>query len=121
MEKERLPDERTGVTHRFRITDKNNKITAGYIQTGTHPDGRLGEIFIRAGKPGHEMAWLDQFAICFSVALQSGVTLESLCSKFQNSQFEPCGSTSNPDIKRCTSLLDYLARFLLLKYGKAEG
>lgn len=120
--KSRLPVDREGVTHRFRITslgaDGELVETNGYVQTGCYEDGRLGEIFIKIGKPGSEGAVWDQLAIVFSIALQHGVALEELCGKLRATRFEPSGATSNQDIPRCTSVSDYLARWLLGKYGK---
>lgn len=119
MARERLPDERKGVTHRFRITDRNGDVTAGYLQTGEYESGALGELFIKVGKPGDETAVWDEVATMFSVALQYGVPLEVMCAKLRAKQFEPAGSTSNSDIPRCTSISDYIARYLTLRYSSA--
>ena len=35
-------------------------------------------------------------------------------------RFEPMGATSNPEIPEALSILDYVARYLLLHYGKGE-
>jgi hypothetical protein len=32
-------------------------------------------------------------------------------------RFEPLGPTSNPEIPEASSILDYVARYLLLNYG----
>lgn len=119
-EKEKLPDVRNGITHRFRITDRNGKVTAGHIQTGEYEGGKIGELFLKVGKPGDDTAIYDQLAILFSVALQYGAPLENICSKLKNTQYEPSGSTSNPEIPRTTSPTDYIARYLLQKYGVKE-
>ena len=116
--KERLPDEREGVTHHFCITDRDGRQTDGYIQVGLYEDGRPGELFVKVGKSGGEGAVWDQFAIAFSIALQYGAPLENLCAKFVNTNFEPSGHTSNKDIPRCTSVTDYLAKYLLKRFGK---
>ena len=123
--RERLPDEREGVTHHFVITylDRaSNELREldGYIQTGEYPDGRLGEIFIKLGKQGEELSGLmDGFATVFSIALQSGADLSNLCSKMIATQFEPAGPTRNPEISKCTSILDYIGRWISSKYVKA--
>lgn len=117
-EKEKLPDERNGITHRFRITDRNGKVTDGYIQTGEFSDGRVGELFLKVGKPGDDTAIYDQLAIVFSVALQYGAPLENICGKLKGTKYEPAGSTSNPEIPRTTSPTDYIARLLLLAAEK---
>ncbi len=121
--RERLGDVRQGITHHFTITALVNgelQEIGGYIQTGEYPDGRLGEIFVKVGRVGDVYAMLDQFAVAFSVALQYGAPVESLCEKFMNTRFEPSGPTGNPDIPRCSSLVDYTARWLMQKYGKKD-
>jgi hypothetical protein len=46
-------------------------------------DGSLGEIFIKMSKQGSTLAGLlDAFAISVSIALQYGVSLKDLVSKF---------------------------------------
>src|SRR5262249_37176116 len=46
------------------------------------------------------------------LALQYGVPLEALVSKFSHVRFEPSGFTKNPDIPYAKSLTDYIFRFL---------
>lgn len=89
----------------------------GYVTTGLYPDGRLGEVFLRLGKPGGAFAVFDQWAIAFSMALQHGAGVDALCGKFVGSRFEPSGPTSVPGIPRCTSVLDLACRWLLARYG----
>jgi ribonucleoside-diphosphate reductase alpha chain len=125
--RERLPDDREGVTLRFRII--SNAIdgsglyeTKGYVQSGVYPDGKLGEIFVKTGKPGGTEALLDQWAVSTSVALQYGAPVDELLRKFVGTQFEPSGAVTGVEgIKRCTSPLDLVARYLLMKYGTKES
>jgi hypothetical protein len=35
-------------------------------------------------------------------------------------RFEPMGSTSNPEIPEASSILDYVARYVLLHYADAR-
>jgi len=119
--REKLDDLREGITHHFTVyygPDENTvKEIDGYIQTGCYADGRVGEVFLKVGQAGDQYAMLDQWAIAFSIALQYGAPLEDLCRKFVGSRFAPFGATRNPEIRQCTSLVDYAARWLLLKYG----
>lgn len=144
-ERERLPDLRSGITHHFIIVAKCHKLKCvagkvddtdvvcntcngtgleevdGYITTGLYPDGRVGEIFVKVG--GHasdRFVMLDQWAIAFSVALQHGATLAELCGKFTAQCFWPDGPTDNDAIKRCTSIVDYVCKWLRLQYGPKE-
>lgn len=122
--REKLDDLREGITHHFTVFYAPNENTVeeidGYIQTGCYADGRLGEVFLKIGRPGDQYAMLDQWAIAFSIALQYGAPLEDLCRKFVGSRFAPFGATRNADIRQCTSLVDYAARWILMKYGKKE-
>jgi len=47
-----------------------------------------------------------------SLALQYGVPLEALVTKFSHARFEPSGWTSNPEIPHAKSVVDYIFRFL---------
>lgn len=123
-EHERLPDERTGITHHFSIctVDKHGKLADvdGYISTGEYKDGRLGEVFVKVGKAGDATALLDAWALAVSWNLQHGAKLEPLMEKFVHMQFEPSGSTNNADIPRTSSPVDYCSRWLLRKYGEGK-
>lgn len=121
--RERLPDEREGVTHHFCIITKDGETVKeidGYLQIGLYPDGRVGELFLKVGKSGDFHAVLDQFAVAYSIALQEGAPFEAFTQKFVGARFEPFGMTKNKEIPFCTSVLDYCARFLLLRFGKRD-
>jgi ribonucleoside-diphosphate reductase alpha chain len=118
--REKLLDLREGTTWHFMIHTRDGTTVKGYVQTGLYPDGRLGEVFVKMGKQGDEGAWIDQWAIAFSLLLQLGLSLEETCRKFTNSQFDPAGATNSADVPRCTSLVDLVCRWLLAKYGKKE-
>ena len=114
----RLPDERPSVTHKFTVAGHK-----GYLHVGMYPDTRLpGELFITMAKQGSTISGLmDAFATAVSMALQYGVPLEHLCSKFRYMRFEPQGYTSNRDIPQATSIMDYLAAYLAARFlPKAE-
>jgi len=121
---ENLPDERTGFTQKFTVVNESKggvEQVEGYFQTGEYPDGRLGEIFIRVGKPGSEEALLDQWAISTSIALQYGAPVRQIFGKAINTRFKPYGSVLQVEgIKRCTSILDLIARCVIRRYG-VEG
>jgi ribonucleoside-diphosphate reductase alpha chain len=113
----RLPDERHSLTHKFQIAGHD-----GYIHVGMYDDGSPGEIFIRMAKEGSTISGLmDSFATAVSLALQHGVPLKLLIDKFSHTRFEPSGWTGNPDISRASSLMDYIFRWLGMKFlPKAE-
>ena len=109
----RLPDERTSITHKFSIGGHE-----GYITVGLYPDTNdPGEIFIRMAKEGSSISGLmDSFATAISLSLQYGVPLSTLVDKFIHSRFEPSGFTNNKDIPMAKSVMDYIFRWLALKF-----
>ncbi|HLJ29185.1 MAG TPA: vitamin B12-dependent ribonucleotide reductase [Candidatus Angelobacter sp.] len=108
----RLPDERASITHKFSIAGHD-----GYITVGLYRDGTPGEIFIRMAKEGSTVSGLmDAFATAISVALQHGVPLKLLCDKFAHSRFEPSGFTPNPQIQIAKSVMDYIFRWIDLRF-----
>ncbi len=108
----KLPDERASLTHKFSVGGHE-----GYITIGTYPDGQVGEIFVTMSKEGSVVSGLmDSFATAISLSLQYGVPLKTLVDKFMHTRFEPSGFTGNPDIPMAKSIMDYLFRYLALKF-----
>jgi len=108
-----LPETRSSVTHKFCVGGHE-----GYLTIGLHTDGRPGEIFIKMAKEGSTMSGMCQaFCRAFSLALQYGLTLEDAVLRFRGMRFEPMGPTSNPEVPECSSIVDYVARFLELNFG----
>jgi len=115
--RKRLPDERPALTHKFSVSGHE-----GYLHVGLYPDTNLpGEIFIRMAKEGSTISGLmDAFATSISIALQYGVPLEDLCSKFSFMRFEPSGPTNNPNIPMAASIMDYIFRYLALTFTEEQ-
>ncbi len=112
----RLPDERRAITHHFSIAGQE-----GYLTVGVYEDGSPGEIFVRMAKEGSTVSGLmDAFATVVSLALQHGVPLGVLCRKLSHMRFEPSGWSGNPKIGYAKSLMDYIARWLELKFLNNE-
>ena len=106
--RERLPDTRQSITHKFSVAGHE-----GYITVGLFPDGRPGELFITMAKEGSTIGGLmDAFGTSVSMSLQYGVPLEDYVRKFSHMRFEPQGYTKNPDIRIAKSLIDYIFRWL---------
>ncbi len=55
-------------------------------------------------------------ATSVSMALQHGVPLKVLCEKFAHTRFEPSGWTGNEQIGYAKSLMDYIFRWLNLRF-----
>jgi ribonucleoside-diphosphate reductase alpha chain len=106
--RERLPDTRQSVTHKFNVSGHE-----GYITVGMYEDGRVGELFITMAKEGSTIGGLmDCFGTALSMSLQYGVPLSVYVEKFSHTRFEPLGHTKNPDIPIAKSLVDYIFRWL---------
>ncbi len=113
----RLPDERRSITHKFSVGGHE-----GYITVGMYEDGTAGEIFITMAKEGSVVSGLmDTVATSSSIALQYGVPLRVLVNKFTHTRFEPAGLTNNPKIPIAKSVIDYVFRWLELKFLAPEG
>jgi len=59
---------------------------------------------------------MDSFATAISLALQHGVPMKLMCEKFSHTRFEPSGFTGNPEIPIAKSIMDYIFRWLELKF-----
>ena len=112
----RLPDERQALTHHFSVGGQE-----GYLTVGLYEDGVPGEIFITMSKEGSTVSGLmDCFATAVSLALQYGVPLRVLVHKFSHTRFEPSGFTGNPQIGYAKSIMDYLFRWIAIKFLPKE-
>ncbi len=108
----KLADERMSITHKFSVAGHE-----GYLHVGMYENGTPGEIFINMSKEGTTLSGvMDTLALSLSMNLQYGVPLEVLCGKLVGTRFEPMGGTSNREIPRATSMMDYLGRWLALKF-----
>ena len=113
----RLPDERQAITHKFRVGEQE-----GYMTVGLFEDGTPGEVFINVNKQGSTVSGLmDTVAMLTSYSLQYGVPLNELASKLRNTRFEPSGPTSNKQIPIATSIVDYVFRWLELKFDPGNA
>ena len=110
----RLEKTRPSITHKFAVGGHD-----GYFTVGMYPNGNPGELFIEMAKQGSTVAGLmDGIATLTSISMQYGVPLEVLVSKFAHTSFDPRGFTGDPEISQATSILDYIFRWLELKYAK---
>lgn len=108
----KLPAERQSITHKFSIAGHE-----GYFTVGLYEDGTPGEFFIKMNKEGSTLSGImDSLALSISLNLQYGVPIEVLVSKFSHSRFEPAGMTSNKEIPIVKSIMDYIGRWMALKF-----
>lgn len=112
-----LPAERQAITHKFSIGGHE-----GYLTVGMYADGSPGEIFITMAKEGSVISGLmDSFATIVSLALQYGVPLSVMVDKLSHTRFEPSGYTGNKELPFAKSIMDYIFRWLALKFLTSHG
>lgn len=108
----RLPAERKSITHKFIVGGHE-----GYITVGLFDDGQPGEIFITMSKEGSTLSGIvNALAITVSLSLGYGVPIESIIKNFAHLRFEPNGMTGNPEIPMAKSVIDYIGRWLAIKF-----
>jgi ribonucleoside-diphosphate reductase alpha chain len=108
----KLQEERASITHKFKVGDHE-----GYITVGLYPNGEPGELFITMAKEGSTVSGLmDSFALAVSIALQHGVPLKLFCEKFAHTRFEPSGWSGNPELGYAKSIMDYIFRWLQMRF-----
>jgi len=113
----KLPDERPSITHKFSVGGFESYLTVGFYPDTMKP----GETFITTAKEGSTISGLfDTMATLVSMCLQSGIPLKTLVKKFKDMRFEPAGFTSNPNIPTAKSVIDYVFRYLGMKYLSPE-
>ena len=111
--REKIPDTRPSITHRTKIEARLGGSYSIYVIVGLRADGTPCEVFIQVGKQGSTLRGLmDTCAIQMSWLLQYGVPLSVIVEQFRGMQFEPMGSTSIPKVPECTSIIDYVVRWL---------
>jgi len=112
LERNRLPAKRRGWTQKAKIAGHTV-----FLRTGEYADGTLGEIFVDLHKEGASFrSLMNCFAIAVSIGLQYGVPLDEFVDKFVFTRFEPNGFVDHPNIKHCTSVVDYIFRVLGMEY-----
>ncbi|MBD3362671.1 adenosylcobalamin-dependent ribonucleoside-diphosphate reductase [Candidatus Dojkabacteria bacterium] len=115
-QRKKLPDERHSITHKFAIAGHK-----GYLTVGLYEDGMPGEIFIRMNKQGSIISGImDAWATSVSFSLQYGVPLEEIIRKLVFMRFEPAGRTQNSEIPVAQSIMDYIGRWLALRFLEKE-
>ena len=108
-----LPNERPAIHHKFSIAGHE-----GYINVGMYPeDYKVGETFINMAKEGSTISGLmDTIAVLTSISLQYGIPLKTLVKKMKDMRFEPMGMTGNKDIPFTSSIVDYVFKYLGMKF-----
>jgi ribonucleoside-diphosphate reductase alpha chain len=116
LAQKKLGDEVPSITHKFSVGQ-----VKGWITSGMYPSGDLGQIFIDVSKQGSTLSGLfDCISILTSISLQRGVPLKDIVEKMIYQTFSPSGFTSNPQIRTATSIVDYIFKYLGLRFLNKE-
>ncbi len=97
--------------HKFRVGG-----TKCYLHIGV-VDNKPVEVFLRSSQLGSTIqGMLDAWAMEVSSNLQRGTTIAELVRLHGGSRFEPAGLTGNPELPVCSSIPDYVVRYLEMKF-----
>jgi ribonucleoside-diphosphate reductase alpha chain len=108
----KLQEERASITHKFNVGGHE-----GYITVGLYPERRARRALHHHGQRRLDGQRPDgQLRLAVSIALQHGVPLKLFCEKFAHTRFEPSGWSGNPDIGFAKSIMDYIFRWLQLRF-----
>ena len=111
-----LPQQRNAKTFKFVVGGAK-----GFFTVGEFDDGTPGELFISIAKQGSTLAGIvDSLAISVSYGLQYGVPLKSYIRAFLHISFSPSGATNDPEIRRASSIIDFIVRKIASIYLSHE-
>ncbi len=110
-----MPDRRQNITQRATIGHAKVYLTLGFFDEEMKD---VGEIFISLEKTGSERRWLmDEVARLASKLIQHGCPIETVMESWLGTKGKPAGPVQgDARIKNCTSILDYVARTILVSY-----
>ena len=115
-----LPDTRDSITHKVYIESNTGRVSL-FMTVGMYKNGDPGELWMSVGKQGSPMRGMtDTAAIMCSLMLQHRVPLETIVGQFKNHSYLPSGPTSNSEIPNCYSIIDYVVRWLEIRFLKDE-
>ena len=115
------------MSQRLLLANRSNHTTQKICVVGhrvlyltVHDDPQPAEVFLRVkgpDVPSETIALYDVIARLLSVSFQYAGSLEKLADLLSGTKFAPCGPlTGHARIKACTSLPDFIGRYLLLEY-----
>ncbi len=100
------------LTHRFTVAGHK-----GYLTVACDPGGRPFLLEIRMAKAGGVLrGLLDSLAISVSLGLQRGIPLDAYVDALALARFEPAGWSAHSDIGYAHSVVDYVFRWLALRF-----
>lgn len=120
----KMPTDRRGITHKFKVFDHELGQVKGYLTVNRYtPDGDIGELFLQGvGKEGSTLdGWVQCTMQLLSVAVQYQAELPMLCRRMAHMNFAPRGRVDgHPEIPFCHSVPAYLAEYVAHQIGDPE-
>lgn len=117
----RLPVERESVTRKFELVWPHGEHVSFYITVGLYENGDPGEIAVATAKMGEfPHGVFRALAMAASLALQYGAPMSAIVAQWRGTRFPPEGFTPDPRYRRCSSLLDLVARWLDDEFCRAQ-
>ena len=121
------PQTRKSIIHKFNIAGNE-----GYLMVGLYENGKPCDLFVMIHKTGSTIrGLLDAWAMSVSMNLQYGTPVDDLFKKFRYQKFEPAGFVKTEiegdidkkmqKIRMATSIVDYVAQFMLNNFGEGAG
>lgn len=102
-------------------TGKTSKVVVGqlefYMTVNLTDKGKPMELFIDSAKEGTVIrGLLGTISRLVSHQLQHGTAVKDIVDAMLDMTFEPNGETNDPELPRCKSISDYVARRLALDF-----
>lgn len=90
-----------------------------YVTTSFFEDGRLGEVYVSAGRQGSLVkGLLDSVSTTISKMLQYGVPAKDISQMYRGQKFEPSGFVyGHPYIKMADSISDLISKIIDIELG----
>lgn len=90
-----------------------------YVTTSFYEDGRLGEIYVAAGRQGSLVkGLLDSMSTTISEMLQYGVPPKDIARMYRGQKYEPSGFVGrHPYIKSADSISDLISKIIDIELG----
>lgn len=105
------PNEHWALTKRVMIGEQ--KV---YITIGEYEDGSICEIWIRLDKEGSKLRAYEIVSKAINIGLQRGIPLGVYFDEFRDQTLAPEGMTNDPNILIAKSIIDFVMRWLNLRY-----
>ena len=90
-----------------------------YVTISFYEDGRLGEVYVSAGRQGSlAKGLLDSISTTISKMLQYGVPAQDISQMYRGQKFEPSGFVyGHPYIKMADSISDLISKIIDIELG----